>query len=92
MTENYRWRAGRAETSRTRTARRAERELEAKRKMKDRNQRWQNFIVAGALIGTFGGGQIPTGQFGRSLGSEILALTSGVVGLLADRQSRREKK
>jgi hypothetical protein len=59
--------------------------------MKNSNPKWQYFIVAGALIGAFGGWQIHTGQFGRSLCSEVLALTSVVIGLLAARQSRREK-
>jgi len=50
---------------------------------------WRCFIVAGAVVGAYGGWQIISGQFSRSIGIEVVALGLVVIGLLSCTTLRR---
>lgn len=59
--------------------------------MNNTNWKWRYFIVTGALIAAFGGRQIYAGQFSVSIGTEVLALSCVVFGLLSTKTAGREK-
>jgi hypothetical protein len=59
--------------------------------MSNKKHVWRYFIVAGALAGAVGAGQIYSGHFGCSIGVEVVALALVLYGLLSHLAGRRQR-
>lgn len=51
--------------------------------MNNDNWKWWYFVVAGILIGAYGGYEFYTGKISKSVGSELLAVMCIAIGLFS---------
>jgi hypothetical protein len=60
--------------------------------MNGKDWKWWHFVVAGILIGAYGGYQIYDGQISRAVGSFVLATLCVVFGLFSRKREEAPKQ
>ena len=59
--------------------------------MEKDNWKWWYFVVAGVLIGAYGGYELYSGMIKKGVGSEILALLCIAIGLFSRKAETKPK-
>ena len=58
--------------------------------MNGNNWKWWHFVLAGILIGAYGGYELYSGKFSKGIGSEVLATLCVFIGLVSRKSEAKQ--